>query len=96
MIQKLLSRPSLILIFGQSLIDEIFCFITDMLKSWFIEVNGIVNNHMFYFLFSFAWEWISSRQKHVSDDSDAPDVYLFVVNLTLNDFWSHVKRTSKN
>lgn len=49
-----------------------------------------VNDHIFNLVFGFTWEWIASGQKHVSDDTDTPNVNFFVVNLVLNNFWSHV------
>jgi hypothetical protein len=100
MVQKLFSRPSLSWVFSKALSNEIFSISTNMWESFTGEIffNKFfwINDHFFNLFFSLSWERIASRQQHVSDNTNTPNVNFFVVNLILNDFWSHVKRATKN
>ena len=96
MIKELLGRVPLVDVLVQGTGDKVLCFVANFVENRFLHINGSRADEMLNLLLGGAWERVSTREKHVGDDSDGPDVYLFVVFLSLNDLWSHVEWTSKH
>ena len=76
--------------------DKVFGLGRYAVKVCFLaQVNIFRSYEELHLLLILAWEWVSSRKKHVGNDTYGPDVYLFIILLAFDNLRSHVHWGSK-
>ena len=80
MFQDLGDSETRVSIFAEHLLEEVFTGKTQSIEEWVsVEVEWFVHNFEIALLFVFVPEGWLSRQKHVHEASNAPDIHSLAV-----------------
>lgn len=81
MLQRLLGRWSLILVFGEKLHDKVLCFIRHVAPYRILERELTQLDLLHYLLVRSSVEWRNTREHDVRNNTAGPDVALGAVVL---------------
>ena len=93
-LQGLLSRWSLILLFGEELSDEVLTLVRDLGPNWISKRNFAGLNLFHNFLVRRSIKWWDTRESDICNNTAGPDIALRSIVLG-KDFWRNVIRSSK-